>query len=82
MLEKKIRVAIIGTGNIGTDLCSRILKEPNFEIVAFVGRRVDSPGLLMFKKEIKQTQFKNKIDPQSKRHNPKFVYEIDITYKQ
>ena len=53
MLEKKIRVAIIGTGNIGTDLCSRILKEPNFEIVAFVGRRVDSPGLLMFKKEIK-----------------------------
>lgn len=43
-----IRVAIIGTGNIGTDLCFRLLKDSLFEVVAFVGRRQDSSGLRMF----------------------------------
>ena len=55
MLVEKIRIAIIGTGNIGTDLCARILKNPAFEVVAFVGRRDDRPGLIMFKDEIKHT---------------------------
>ena len=55
MAVEKIRIAIIGTGNIGTDLCARILKNPAFEVVAFVGRRDDSPGLIMFKDEIKHT---------------------------
>jgi len=49
---KKIRVAIIGTGNIGTDLCARMLRDSQFEVVAFVGRRSDSPGLEMFKGEV------------------------------
>ena len=55
MVVEKIRIAIIGTGNIGTDLCARILKNPAFEVVAFVGRRDDSPGLIMFKDEIEHT---------------------------
>jgi len=41
MTNKKIKIAIIGTGNIGTDLCARMLKNPLFEVVAFVGRRSD-----------------------------------------
>jgi acetaldehyde dehydrogenase len=45
-------VAILGTGNIGTDLCYRLLKDDQFEVVALVGRRVDSPGLKLFKAEI------------------------------
>jgi len=49
---KKIRVAIIGTGNIGTDLCARMLRDPQFEVVAFAGRRPDSPGLEMFRGEV------------------------------
>ena len=49
MLKKKIKVAIIGTGNIGSDLCARMLRIPNFEVVALVGRRADSPGLELFK---------------------------------
>lgn len=49
---KKIRVAIIGTGNIGTDLCARMLRDSQFEVVAFVGRRSNSPGLEMFKGEV------------------------------
>ena len=53
MQQDKIRVAIIGTGNIGSDLCARMLKIPEFEVVAFAGRRKDSPGLSMFKDEIK-----------------------------
>ena len=48
MNRKKIRVAILGTGNIGTDLCERLLRDPDFEVVALVGRRLDSPGLSSF----------------------------------
>lgn len=48
-----IKIAIIGTGNIGTDLCYRMLRDPAFEVVALVGRRADSPGLLQFSKEVK-----------------------------
>lgn len=48
-----IRVAIIGTGNIGTDLCYRMLHDPSFEVVAFVGRRSDSPGIRMFEGQVK-----------------------------
>jgi len=48
----KIRVAIIGTGNIGTDLCARMLRDSQFEVIAFVGRRPDSPGLEMFRGEV------------------------------
>ena len=53
MLQKKIKVAIIGSGNIGTDLCARMLKIPEIEVVAFAGRRKDSPGLTMFKDEVR-----------------------------
>lgn len=50
---KPIRVAIIGTGNIGTDLCYRMLKDDRFEVVAMVGRRADSPGLQMFEGQVR-----------------------------
>lgn len=49
---KPIRIAIIGTGNIGTDLCYRMLQDTRFKVVAFVGRRPDSPGLSMFEGKI------------------------------
>jgi acetaldehyde dehydrogenase len=53
MLKKRIKVAIIGTGNIGSDLCARMLRIPEFEVVALVGRRLDSPGLELFKSQVK-----------------------------
>jgi|TARA_B100001094_G_scaffold151299_1_gene146504 acetaldehyde dehydrogenase len=34
-----MKVSILGTGKIGTDLLYKILKIPEYEIVAFVGRR-------------------------------------------
>jgi len=52
-ISSPIRVAIIGTGNIGTDLCYRMLRDSRFEVVALVGRRADSPGLQMFNNQVR-----------------------------
>lgn len=38
----KIKVAILGTGNIGTDLMLKSIKTDFIDVVAFVGRRLDS----------------------------------------
>lgn len=57
MNHDKIRVAIIGTGNIGTDLCERLLKDSKFVVVAFIGRRSDSAGLARM-----QTRVPNILD--------------------
>ena len=40
-----IKVGIIGTGNIGTDLLFKILKSKLLDPIAFVGRRPDSDGI-------------------------------------
>ena len=48
---KKIRVAIIGTGNIGTDLLLKSLKKDFIEVVIFVGRRINSPTIEIAKKK-------------------------------
>jgi acetaldehyde dehydrogenase (acetylating) len=40
-----MRVSIIGTGNIGTDLLYKLLKIENFDVVAFVGRRASTKTL-------------------------------------
>jgi acetaldehyde dehydrogenase len=45
----KIKASIIGTGNIGTDLLLKILKTNFIDIVAFVGRRLDSDGMILAK---------------------------------
>jgi len=52
MQKNRIKVAILGTGNIGTDLCERLLRDSDFEVVALVGRRSDSPGLENFQGKV------------------------------
>lgn len=42
---KKLRVVIIGTGNIGTDLLMKIVRSPYLECVGFVGRNMNSAGM-------------------------------------
>jgi acetaldehyde dehydrogenase (acetylating) len=48
MTSKKLRVAVIGTGNIGADLCERLLQDIDFELTTVIGRRESSTGLQRF----------------------------------
>jgi acetaldehyde dehydrogenase (acetylating) len=42
---KKLRVAILGTGNIGTDLLLKVIRSPLLECRLFAGRNLSSPGM-------------------------------------
>ncbi|MCW8354484.1 acetaldehyde dehydrogenase (acetylating) [Marinomonas pontica] len=42
---KKFKVAILGTGNIGTDLLIKVQRSQYLECVAFVGRNTNSSGM-------------------------------------
>lgn len=42
----KVKTAIIGTGNIGTDLLIKMTKSKNIDVIAFIGRRADSPTII------------------------------------
>lgn len=44
-----LRVAIVGTGNVGTDLLLKVLASPVLRCTMFAGRRPDSPGMEMAK---------------------------------
>lgn len=45
MSTRKIGVAILGTGNIGTDLLVKVLRSPVLECRLFAGRNLSSPGM-------------------------------------
>jgi acetaldehyde dehydrogenase len=45
MSAKKLGVAILGTGNIGTDLLVKVLRSPVLECRLFAGRNLASPGM-------------------------------------
>tara|TARA_B110000114_G_C15039821_1_gene376536 strand:+ start:104 stop:292 length:189 start_codon:yes stop_codon:yes gene_type:complete len=55
---KKINVAILGTGNIGTDLLFKIIKSPYLNCILFSGRSNLSPGIKKIKKTISQKKIK------------------------
>jgi acetaldehyde dehydrogenase (acetylating) len=44
--SKKLKVAIIGSGNIGTDLLIKVLRSPYLECGAFIGRNLSSAGII------------------------------------
>lgn len=43
---RKLRVAILGTGNIGTDLLIKVLRSDWLECRLFAGRNLSSPGMM------------------------------------
>lgn len=45
MRTKKLPVAILGTGNIGTDLLIKVLRSERLECRLFAGRNLASPGM-------------------------------------
>lgn len=46
MMNQKTKVAILGSGNIGTDLLIKVLRSPYLECTAFIGRNLFSPGMM------------------------------------
>lgn len=60
-MMKKINVAILGTGNIGTDLLFKIIKSPYLNCILFSGRSNLSPGIKKIKKTISQKKNKSKF---------------------
>ncbi len=44
-MEKKARVAILGTGNIGTDLLIKVMRSNTLQCTLFVGRNFRSEGM-------------------------------------
>lgn len=44
-MNPRLRVGIIGSGNIGTDLMIKILRSPLLECTIFIGRNISSPGM-------------------------------------
>ncbi len=40
-----IKVGIVGSGNIGSDLLAKIIKSRYLDCEIFAGRRLDSPGM-------------------------------------
>jgi len=45
MSNKKLKVAILGSGNIGTDLLVKAVRSPWLECTMFIGRNLSSPGM-------------------------------------
>lgn len=42
----KLKIAILGSGNIGTDLLIKVLRSPYLEAALFIGRNLASPGMV------------------------------------
>jgi acetaldehyde dehydrogenase len=45
-MSLKLKIAILGTGNIGTDLLMKVLRSPWLECRLFAGRNLSSPGMM------------------------------------
>lgn len=43
--DRKLRAAVLGSGNIGTDLAIKLRKSPHLECAALIGRNLGSAGL-------------------------------------
>ena len=44
-MPKKMNIAILGSGNIGTDLLIKVLRSPYLKCTRFIGRNLSSPGM-------------------------------------
>ncbi len=46
MMKPKVKVAILGSGNIGTDLLIKVMRSPYLECTSFIGRNLFSSGMM------------------------------------
>jgi len=73
-MKEKYKVAILGSGNIGTDLLIKILRSNSLECVAFVGRSYSSRGML------KAANLKIKTSDKSIDYIVDHANEIDLVF--
>jgi len=71
---KKMRVAILGSGNIGTDLLIKVHRSKYLKCVLFVGRNLSSPGMT------KAINLGVKVSDESIDGIIKYSDEIDIVF--
>jgi len=71
---KKYRVAILGSGSIGTDLLVKVLRSSNLTCVAFTGRSFTSPGMA------KARTLGVPYSVKSIAHIPEHAGEIDLVF--
>lgn len=45
LIKKKLKIAILGSGNIGTDLLFKVLRSPFLECALFIGKNLESNGM-------------------------------------
>ena len=74
MSNKKYRIAILGSGNIGTDLLIKIQRSNNLECVAFIGRSRGSQGMA------KALEFGVTLSDQSIQYIVNHASEIDLVF--
>lgn len=73
----KTKVAIIGTGNIGSDLMMKILRSPYLECALFTGQNAESRGIAMAKERGIRTSVESA--EALRKHREEFEVIIDAT---
>jgi acetaldehyde dehydrogenase (acetylating) len=74
MKENRLKIAIIGSGNIGTDLLVKITKSKDLVCTLFVGRNLNSPGM---KKAIELGINVSDLGIEALKQNPE-IYDVVI----
>lgn len=73
-MQRKLRTAIIGTGNIGTDLLVKITRSEYLECVLCAGRNLNSPGMK------KASGMNIPVSPNSINAIRDHAHEIDLVF--
>jgi len=75
----KVKAAIIGSGNIGTDLMMKMIKYPqNMELVAVVGIDPNSEGLAMAREHGRELAENERAVPAVEDFLQQFHEQLDI----
>lgn len=73
-MSKRLKVAILGTGNIGTDLLVKVVRSSLLECQLFAGRNLSSPGML------KANQLGVRVSAQSIQSIVEHREELDLVF--
>jgi acetaldehyde dehydrogenase len=75
----KKRVAIIGSGNIGTDLLVKFMRNDNFVMHSFIGHNENSKGLLFCKSKYPEVTTSTESIEFIKKHHDEIDVVVDCT---